>query len=115
MISAARARRLCPVVEVRDFDELRRALDAGAEVVGVNARDLDTLVVDPVAAANVLAEVPPNVVALSFSGISTPAQVRALATEPRRRIDGVLVGEALMRQDDPHDLLSSLVAAARPL
>jgi len=113
LVSAARARALCPIVEVTNHDELRRALDAGAEVIGVNARDLDTLVIDANRAAAVLAEIPASVVALAFSGVSSPEQVASLARMAPRRVDAALIGEALMREDDPHNLLTAMTAATR--
>lgn len=108
LMGAARDHRLTPLVEVADEDELRRALDAGATVVGVNARDLDTLAVDGARAARVLTAVPREVVALHLSGVRDGDGVRALA---RGRADGALVGEALMKVADPTPLLSELRAA----
>jgi indole-3-glycerol phosphate synthase len=113
LISAARARRLVPIVEAVTHDEARRALDAGAEVIGVNARDLDSLAMDAARAAAVLDALPESVVALAFSGISTAAAVAEIAKRSGRRIDGALIGEALMRRDDPMGLLTEMVAAAQ--
>lgn len=100
---------LTPLVEVQGHDELDRALAAGASLVGVNARDLDTLAIDRVRAAQVLDAVPPGVVAVHLSGIASPGDVRAVPA----RADAALLGEALMRQDDPTVLLGALVSAAR--
>ncbi len=110
LIAAAYARELVPLVEIATSEEAQRALDAGAEVIGVNVRDLDTLVMSPERAAAVLAELPTRVSAIHLSGLSTPETVAAVA---RSRADGALVGEALMRQDDPEPLLRAMVAAAR--
>lgn len=98
-----------PIVEVADEPELEHAVAAGARVIGVNARDLDTLVMDAARAARVLEKIPAGTVALYLSGVKTPDDVRALA---HTRADGALVGEVLMRQADPAPLLSELVAAA---
>jgi indole-3-glycerol phosphate synthase len=98
-----------PLVEVADEAEVARALAAGARVIGVNARDLDTLAMDAARAARVLARIPDDVVALHLSGVKTPADVAALAGG---RPDGALVGEILMREDDPGALLRALAAAA---
>jgi indole-3-glycerol phosphate synthase len=106
---AARAAGLEPLLEVVDERELEAAMGAGARVVGVNARDLDTLQMDAARAARVLAAIPPEVVAVHLSGLKTPADVAAVA---RTRIDAALMGEALMRQDDPRELLASMVRAA---
>lgn len=109
LVAAAQSRGLEPIVEVVDDAELQRALGTPARVIGVNARDLATLDMDAARAARVLASIPPRCVALHFSGVAHPADVSALA---RRGIDGALVGEALMRADDPRPLLSAMVEAA---
>jgi indole-3-glycerol phosphate synthase len=99
-----------PLIEVVDDRELRDALSAGARVVGVNARDLDSLAMDAERAARVLAAIPADVVAVHLSGIKSVDDVARIAGG---RADAALLGEALMRQDDPGPLLASLVAAAR--
>lgn len=104
----ARAAGLEPLVEVTDERELEAALAAGARVVGVNARDLDTLDMDPARTARVLAAIPGDTVAVHFSGLRQPADVRSIALG---RPDAALVGEALMRDDDPRPRLRALVAA----
>ncbi len=108
LVMAAQARGLTPLVEVTDELELERALSAGARLVGVNARDLDTLVMDLARASRVVAEVPREVVAVHLSGLSTPEQVRSVAAG---RADAALAGEALMRADDARALLASFVEA----
>jgi indole-3-glycerol phosphate synthase len=110
LIQAARARELVPFVEVMTDAELRVALDGGAELIGVNARDLDTLVMDAARAAQVLAAIPPGVVRVRLSGLAKPHDVTRIR---QSGADAALVGEALMRADDPEPLLRSLVAAAR--
>jgi indole-3-glycerol phosphate synthase len=77
----------------------------------VNARDLDTLAMDPERAARVIAAIPRGVIAIQLSGIADPAAVTSVA---RGRADAALVGEALMRADDPRPLLRALVAACAP-
>jgi len=105
---AARARDLQPMVEVTDETELASALACGARVIGVNARDLDTLVMDPARAARVLAAIPSDRVRIHLSGLKTEDDVRSIA---RTSADAALLGEALMREDDPEPLLRTLVAA----
>lgn len=107
--SAARARELVPFVEVATEDEARLALDVGAELVGVNARDLDTLAMDPARAERVLALLPRSVTRVHLSGIGSPDAVARVA---RTGVDAALVGEALMRADDPEPLLARMVAQA---
>lgn len=109
LTAAARAHGLEPLVEVTTHDELSRALAAGATVIGVNARDLDTLIMDRARAANVLAAIPSGLVAIHLSGLATPDDVRRVAP----RADAALLGEALMRLDDPAPLLRDLVSAAQ--
>ncbi len=109
LILAARARDLVPVVEVTTATEATAALEAGAEVVGVNARDLDTLTMNRARATKVLHALPEPIVALHLSGLASPEDVTEVATS---RADGALVGEALMRQDDPRALLRAMLQAA---
>jgi indole-3-glycerol phosphate synthase len=98
-----------PLVEVATAPEVDAAMAAGARVVGVNARDLDSLAMDAVRTARVLAMVPAGVVTVHLSGLKAPADVARIAAG---RTDAALVGEALMRQDDPTPLLTSMVEAA---
>jgi indole-3-glycerol phosphate synthase len=112
LISAARQRELVPFVEITSEDEMRLALEAGADLVGVNARDLDTLAMDGARAGRVLETLPDGVVRVHLSGVAQEADIVALGSSPA---DAVLVGEALMRLDDPGPLLSRLVAAAQPI
>lgn len=110
LVAAARALGVEPLVEIATEDELARAVDAGAVLVGVNARDLDTLVMDADRAARVLAAIPAPCVPLYLSGMKTPDDVRRVAAT---RAHAALIGETLMRQDDPLPLLASLVSATR--
>ena len=98
------------VVEVATEEELAWAVTAGASIIGVNARDLDTLVMDAGRADRVLAAIPAAAVPLYLSGLKAPADVERVAAT---RAHGALIGETLMREDDPAALLRSLVSAAR--
>ena len=109
LLGACRARGLTPLVEVATDAEAARARDAGAELVGVNARDLDTLAMDPEGAARIVAGLPPGVTRVHLSGVASGEDVRQLAA---RRLDAALIGEALMRQADPAPLLAEMCAAA---
>ncbi len=110
LIQAARARNLVPFVEVVTEEELVVALDGGADLIGVNARDLDTLIMDAARAARVLAAIPSGITRVRLSGLAKPEDVTRLKASGA---DAALVGEALMRADDPEPLLRSLAAAAR--
>jgi indole-3-glycerol phosphate synthase len=109
LVRAARHEGLEPLVEVVDEAELRAGLDAGARVVGVNARDLDTLAMDAERAVRVLGAIPRDVVAVHLSGLKTPEDIARVAAG---RADAALVGEALMRQDDPREMLGEMVRAS---
>lgn len=96
-------------VEVTDEAELERALAAGARLVGVNARDLDTLAMDADRAARVIGKIPLDVVAVHLSGLKGPDDAARIAAS---RADAALVGEALMRADDPAPLLQAMLERA---
>jgi indole-3-glycerol phosphate synthase len=110
LLLAAHERGLECLVEVHAPSEVATALAAGSRIVGVNARDLETLEVDYEQANGVLSSLPDEVVKLHLSGLHTPEQVAGVA---RSGADGALIGESLMRQDDPEPLLRRFVAAAK--
>lgn len=96
------------LVEVHDETEALRALDAGARVVGVNARNLHTLEVDRGVFGGVAAILPSGVVKIAESGVRGPHDVLEYA---RAGADAVLVGEALVTRGDPRSAVADLVAA----
>jgi indole-3-glycerol phosphate synthase len=106
---AARARKLEPFVEVINDEESKVAVGVGATLIGVNARDLDTLVMDTTRAARFLGELPPSVTKVHLSGIARPEDVQRVAASPA---DAALIGETLMREDQPETRLRALVSAA---
>jgi indole-3-glycerol phosphate synthase len=109
MLAAARELGLDALVEVHAEADLARAVDAGADLIGVNARDLETLEVDGERALRLVRSVPPDRVAVLESGIASPEQVgRAVEAGAR----AVLVGEHLMRAPDPAAALRALVGRA---
>jgi indole-3-glycerol phosphate synthase len=110
LADTAREEGIDPLVEVTDERELAMALEVGARAIGVNARDLDTLAVDSARAARVLDAIPSGVVAVHFSGLREASDVQRIAAS---RADAALVGEALMRDDDPRPRLRAMVEAAR--
>jgi indole-3-glycerol phosphate synthase len=97
---------LAALVETHSADEVRIALDAGARVIGVNNRDLDTLVTDPSLALGLRDLVPADRVFVAESGVSEPDQLDALAAAGA---DAVLIGEALVRSPDPGQRLRELL------
>jgi len=86
--------RLDALVEVHTRDELQRALEAGAKIIGINNRNLTTFDVDLATTEKLCREVPDKVVLVSESGIRTAGDV---ARVKACGVDAVLVGEALMR------------------
>ncbi len=99
---------LTPLVEVHDEDELDRALEAEARLVGVNARNLKTLDVDRTTFARLAPRIPDGVVRIAESGVRGPHDVIEYA---RCGADVVLVGETLVTGDDPRATVADLVAA----
>lgn len=87
-----------PLVEVNNADEMRRALAAGAEVIGINNRDLRSFNVDLGTTDRLAGLVPGNVLLAALSGISTREDMERFAAAGAR---AVLVGEALMVAEDP--------------
>jgi indole-3-glycerol phosphate synthase len=106
----ARSLGLDVLVEVHDVEELRRALDAGAEMIGVNNRDLRDFTVDLDRTERLMGEVPAGVTVVSESGIGAAEQLERLQL---LGVDAVLVGESLMRSGDPEAALRRLKSFRR--
>jgi len=104
-LSLAQELLLDALVEVHDEAELERALDAGAELVGVNQRDLTTFSVDEERAARLVELIPPEVVAVAESGIRDGDDVARLADVGYQ---AVLVGESLVRAPDRRSAVRAL-------
>ncbi len=99
---------LLPLVEVHTDEELDRALEAGATVIGVNARNLGTLEVDRAVFARLAPRIPDNVVKIAESGVRGPHDLLAYAAAGA---DAVLVGESLVTEKDPRAAVADLVTA----
>ncbi|WP_061962032.1 indole-3-glycerol phosphate synthase TrpC [Demequina flava] len=99
---------MCALVEVHDEEEVKRAADAGARVIGVNARNLKTLEVDRHTFQRVAPIIPEGIVRVAESGIRDSHDVVEYA---RMGADAVLVGEALVRHKDPRHAVAEMVAA----
>jgi indole-3-glycerol phosphate synthase len=110
LLSAARAFGLAALVEVHDEAEVDRALEAGAEIIGVNNRDLRTLEVDVDVSERAAARIPPTMVAVSESGIKTPHDVTRLQALGFRAF---LVGERFMTAAQPGAVLSEFLSTKR--
>lgn len=96
------------LVEVHDVEEVDRAVDAGARVIGVNARDLRSLEVDRTTFSRVAPAIPSHIIKIAESGVRGPHDVMDYA---RAGADAVLVGEALVTDDAPRESVADLVAA----
>jgi indole-3-glycerol phosphate synthase len=110
LMAFARAAGLEGLVEVHTVAELDRALSAGAEIVGVNSRDLDTFRIDLAGAWELIARVPAGRVAVAESGIQGSEDVAHAAAAGA---DAVLVGTALSAAPDPARLLRQLSEVGR--
>lgn len=108
LVERAESIGLTPLVEVHDAEEARRALDAGARLIGVNARNLKTLEVDRDTFAQVAPLLPSGVVSVAESGVRGPHDLLAYAAEGA---NAVLVGESLVTGGNPRQAVHALVAA----
>jgi indole-3-glycerol phosphate synthase len=97
------------LVEVHTSGELRRALDAGAKIIGANNRDLKTFQISLNTSERLIAEAPPDSIMISESGLQSAESLCHLS---RLGFRGFLIGEALMRAGDPETALRDLTAAA---
>jgi len=108
LIQRVRALGMEPVVEAANADEVDRAVAAGSTIIGVNARDLSTFQVDKDAAGACIARIPTECVAVFMSGVREVDDLRDVA---RGRADAVLIGEGLMRSEDPGARLAELLSS----
>lgn len=99
---------LTALVEVHDEEEVERALDAGATLIGVNARNLKTLEVDRDTFSRLAPRIPDDVVRVAESGVRGPHDVFEYA---KQGANVVLVGETLVKGTDPRTAVADLVAA----
>ncbi len=96
------------LVEVHDEAEMEKVLEVGAELIGINNRDLKTLEVSIETTQRLAAMVPPGTFAVSESGIETAADVRRVRGWGAR---GILVGTSILRSNDPLEKIQELKAA----
>lgn len=108
LYAEARRAELDVLVEVHDDAEVARADAVGADLIGVNARDLRTFELDPEAFSRLRGRLPADAVAVAESGISRASDVTRAG---RAGADAVLVGEGLVRAADPATAVAALVAA----
>lgn len=110
LASVAREWSLEPLVEIRSERELEAAMRAGARVLGINSRDLETLEVDATVVERLLPHVPSDTIAVAESGMTSRADVERAA---RAGADAVLIGSALSASADPATLMRELASVPR--
>ena len=110
LYAEARALGLTVLVEVHDEPETERAVELGAELIGVNARNLKTLAVDRDTFGRLAPLIPDHVVKVAESGITGPADVARFVAEGA---DVVLVGEALVKDGDPESAVREMTGLGR--
>jgi indole-3-glycerol phosphate synthase len=108
LISACRELGPAPLVEIHDRGDLEKALDGGAEIIGINNRDLDSFSVDIDTTFELAPLVPDACILISESGINSGSDIRSLKNT---RVNAVLVGSALMKSDDPAGKTAEIVKA----
>jgi len=108
LISACRDLGLAPLTEIHDREDLEKALDCDADIIGINNRDLDSFTVDISTTFELAPLVPDDRVVVSESGLATKADIRSLQDT---RVQAVLVGSALMKSDDLAEKTAELVDA----
>ena len=99
---------LAALVEVHNQEELMRAVDVGARIIGVNNRNLRTLAVDTEASSRLAVEMPRDVIAVSESGLQTRDDLEKLSAAGYRAF---LIGERFMTDENPAAAIRSLIAA----
>ena len=108
LVERTRSLGMTPLVEVHDEFEIERALEAGADVIGVNARDLKTLEIDRTVFGRIAHHIPDSCLKIAESGIREPHDLIAYA---EAGADAVLVGESLVTGKDPRAAVHDLVTA----
>jgi len=110
LIRVAGELQLDVLVEAHDAEEVRRAVAAGAEIIGINNRDLRTFTVDRELAIRLRPSIPADRIVVAESGIRNADDVARLRDAG---VDAILVGETLMRAPDPAAALRGLLAGGR--
>ncbi len=109
LLDYARALDLDALCEVHDEDELKRAMDGGADIIGVNSRDLRTFQVSLDTVIELASSIPNHILRVAESGIDSGAEIREMHGAGYQAF---LIGEALMRAEDPGQKLQQLLQEA---
>lgn len=96
---------LSALVEIHNEAEAEQALEAGAEIIGINNRNLKTFTVDQSLSVRLRKNIPERILTVAESGVKTPQDVAALN---KAKIDAVLIGESIMRSNDKKQFLAEL-------
>ncbi len=110
LVDAAAEVGIATLIEVRDLGELDRALAVGATVIGVNNRNLETLVIDPATAPSLIPCIPAACIAVAESGMRNTDDVQAAAAAGA---DAVLIGSAISAATDPAGEVRQLASVSR--
>ena len=105
LLAEARSLGLDALVETHSEEEIKRAVAVGADIIGVNCRDLSNFTVDVSISERLLKAIPDGIVKVAESGIKTPADIARLRAAGA---NAFLIGTALMKSQDPAKLLSIL-------
>jgi indole-3-glycerol phosphate synthase len=110
LLSVATLCQLDTIVEVHNMEELDRALDSSAEIIGINNRNLKTFEIDLSTTELLASQIDDEIIVISESGIKTEEDVRRVR---EAGADAILVGESLMRSGDPIAVMESFSRAGR--
>jgi indole-3-glycerol phosphate synthase len=102
LIEYARSLGLDVLVEIHDENELNIAIDSGADIIGINNRNLNTFTVDTNLSLQLVEKIPHSIIKVAESGITTPVMAREYY---QAGFNAVLIGEALVRSEDPEKFI----------
>jgi indole-3-glycerol phosphate synthase len=111
LAQSARRHQLDVLCEAHDEQELDRALDAGCDLIGINSRDLRTFEVSLKTAFRLIDKIPEKCLAVAESGIRSAADLANLRTAG---YDAFLIGESLMKENNPGEALTKLIEESKP-
>ena len=109
LISLANKLNLTTLVEVHSKEDIEKALSSGAKLIGINNRDLDTFKVDLNITFSLLPSIPDGLLVISESGICSRDEILELQ---RRGVNGFLIGEAILKEEDKGGKLKELIGRA---
>lgn len=102
LLNTARLMGLDVLVEIHDENELEIALECGADIIGINHRNLNTFVVDTERSLQLVKKIPASLIKVAESGITTPTMAREYY---HAGFNAVLIGEALVTSDTPEQFI----------